>query len=413
MTIAMTDTKLSSIDELEAFLKASDGLVFKAQIKGEKYEWVKKTLGKFKYAKLRKKNRGLVRSYLMKMTGYSPSQITRLIDKHSRKKLKAGTNYQRHKFPRKYSDKETTLLALADNCHSRLNGHATKRILEREYEIFGKSEYQNLKNISVAQIYRLRKTKTYQKSECTFTKTTASKKGESIGVRRKPDPQGEPGYIRVDTVHQGDKEKEKGVYHINSVDIVTQWEVVGSVEKITERYLVPILEDMIEQYPFKILGFHADNGGEYINKIVAKLLNKLLIEFTKSRPRKSNDNALVESKNGSVIRKHMGYLFIPQSSAIDIHEFYQNYLNDYLNFHRPCGFSRDEQDNKGKIIKIYDSYLTPYEKLKTLNNPDQYLKPGTTMEKLEEKSLIHSDTEFARIMEKEKLKLFKKIGFAF
>jgi hypothetical protein len=409
----MTDTKLSSIEELKTFLRASPGLEFKAQIRGEKYEWVKETLGKFKYLKLRKKHRGLVRSYLMKMTGYSPSQITRLANKYSRNELKAGTKYQRHKFPKKYSDEEITLLALADNYHSRLNGHAIKRILEREYEIFNKSEFENIKNISVAHIYRLRKTKTYQKSECTFTKTTANKKGESIGVRRKPDPDGKPGYIRVDTVHQGDKNGKKGVYHINSVDIVTQWEVVGSVEKITERYLVPILEDMIKQYPFKILGFHADNGGEYINKVIARLLNKLLIEFTKSRPRKSNDNALVESKNGSVIRKHMGYLFIPQSSATAIHEFYQNYLNDYLNFHRPCGFARDEQDKKGKIRKIYDSYLTPLEKLKTLDNPSKYLKPRLTMDQLKEKSLAYSDTEFAKIMEKEKLKLFKRIGFVF
>ena len=170
---------------------------------------------------------------------------------------------------------------------------------------------------------------------------------------------------------------------------------------------------MIRQYPFKILGFHADNGSEYINKLVAKLLNKFLIEFTKSRPRKSNDNALVESKNGSIIRKHMGYLFIPQSNATNIHEFYQSYLNDYLNFHRPCGFSRDEQDSKGKIKKIYDSYLTPFEKLKTLDNPNQYLKPNLTMTQLETKSLAHSDTEFAKIMEKEKLKLFKMIGFVF
>ena len=412
MTIAMTDSNLSNIKELEVFLRASTNLGFKAQVRKEKYLWVKTTLGKFKYFRLKKKNRGLVRQYLSKMTGYSPSQITRLIGKYKENQLEIKS-YKRSKFPKKYSDSDIALLTLVDNLHSRLNGHATKRILEREYDIFNNDEFRNIKNISVPHIYRLRKTKQYQKSECTFTKTTPSKRGQLIAERRKPDPQGKPGYIRVDTVHQGDKDGNKGVYHINSVDIVTQWEVVGAVEQISERYLVPVLEDLIKQYPFKILGFHADNGSEYINKVVARLLNKLLIEFTKSRPRKSNDNALVESKNGAVIRKHMGYLFIPQSSATDIHRFYQDYFNHYLNFHRPSGFSRDQIDHKGKIKKIYDSYLTPFEKLKSLDNPAQYLKPEVTMKQLDEKSLQYSDTEFARIMEKQKLKLFRKIGFAF
>ena len=142
------------------------------------------------------------------MTGYSQSQITRLVNKYKKGEIRIAS-YQRHKFPKKYSDKEIALLTLVDNCHSRLNGQATKRILEREYTVYGKTDYENLKNISVAHLYRLRKTKLYQKSECTFTKTTANKKGALIAQRKKPDPQGEPGYIRVDTVHQGDKDGKK------------------------------------------------------------------------------------------------------------------------------------------------------------------------------------------------------------
>ena len=52
---------------------------------------------------------------------------------------------------------------------------------------------------------------------------------------------------------------------------------------------------MLAQFPFRILGFHSDNGSEFINYKVAELLNKLLIEQTKSRPRRSNDNGLVEA----------------------------------------------------------------------------------------------------------------------
>jgi transposase InsO family protein len=143
-----------------------------------------------------------------------------------------------------------------------------------------------------------------------------------IGERRRPDPQGRPGYLRVDTVHQGDTEDAKGVYHINAVDEVTQWEIATAVEGISEAYLEPVLTTMLNQFPFVIHGFHSDNGSEFINQTVAKLLSKLMIQQTKSRPRHSNDNGLAETKNGAVIRKHMGWGHIPARHAERIQQFY-------------------------------------------------------------------------------------------
>jgi len=136
----------------------------------------------------------------------------------------------------------------------------------------------------------------------------------------------------VDTVHQGDREGEKGVHHINAVDEVTQWEVVGCTAKISEHYLLPILEAMLHQFPFKIRGVHSDNGSEFVNHTVAKLLNKLLVEFTKSRANRSNDNALVEGKNGAVISKHMGYEYIGAGHSECIQKFYMAHFNTYLNY---------------------------------------------------------------------------------
>ena len=102
-----------------------------------------------------------------------------------------------------------------------------------------------------------------------------------IGERRKPHPAGRPGFLRVDSVHQGDLDGEKGLYEINLVDEVTQYEFVAAVEGISERFLVPALEGSIEAFPFIIRGFHADNGSEYINHRVAALLRKLHIEESK------------------------------------------------------------------------------------------------------------------------------------
>ncbi len=113
-------------------------------------------------------------------------------------------------------------------------------------------------------------------------------------------------------MHHGDKDSEKGVYHVNVVDEVTQWEHVATVRAISERCLLPVLKELIEACPFKVRGFHADNGSEHINHRVVEMLKGLHVpEFTKSRPRRSNDNPLVESRNGNVIRRHFGYRHIP------------------------------------------------------------------------------------------------------
>jgi hypothetical protein len=172
-----------------------------------------------------------------------------------------------------------------------------------------------------------------------------------IGERAKPDPGGIPGYIRVDTVHQGDRDGEKGVYHINAVDEVTQWEILASAEKISEYHLEPVLEAMLAGFPFVIRGFHSDNGSEFVNRTVANLLNKLLIRFTRCRPRHTNDNGLVESKNGSVVRKQLGYVYIPQACASTINQYHRDYLNIYVNFHRPCFFAVSVIDHRAKSRK--------------------------------------------------------------
>ena len=224
--------------------------------------------------------------------------------------------------------------------HVWLSGPATRRILEREWQVFGDDDYRNISRISVSHLYNLRGSSRYRAVTTRYTKTKPSV--SRIGERVKPDPQGMPCHIRIDSVHQGDRDREKGVYHINTVDEVTQWEIVASAEKISEMYLVPVLEEMLAQFPFTILGFHSDNGSEFVNKVVAELLNKLLIRFTRSRPRHSNDNGLVETKNGAVIRKQLGYAYIPRKCAERLNEF-----------HRPCFFPVSEIDHKGKVKKTY------------------------------------------------------------
>jgi transposase InsO family protein len=182
------------------------------------------------------------------------------------------------------------------------------------------------------------------------------------------------------------------------------------VAAITQTHLEPVLRDILDQFPFPIRGFHSDNGSEFINDTVSGLLKELLIEQTKSRPRRSNDNGLVESKN--VIRKHMGYGYIAAAHAPDIHSFYQQWFNPYLNFHRPCGQPERIMNEKGKEKYVYRRYATPWEILRELTlalpQNQSYLKPTRSIASLDQTADAYSDTESAHRMQKAKRKLFTR-----
>jgi hypothetical protein len=202
------------------------------------------------------------------------------------------------------------------------------------------------------------------------------------------------------------------VYHINAVDCVTQYEGVATCERISEAFLIPVLEALLQSFPFVILGFHTDNGSEYINRDVAKLLNKLLIEEqTKSRSRHSNDNAQAESKNGAIVRKHLGYSHIPQRFAAPVNVFCRDYLNPYVNFHRPCLFAETITDAKGRQRKRYPYRLmmTPYEKLKSLPQAETFLKPNITFAQLDALAGAMSDNAAAERMNAARSALFRTI----
>ena len=404
----MQNAESLSREQIQEFLRSSEPIEFTGGGREERYGWVQGVLGAQKYGELGKIERGLVREYVRKVTGLSESQTTRLIRAFLDHGRVQAQPYQRHRFAAKYTVEDTALLAEVDRAHGRLSGPATRRILQRAYERFGDQRYQRLAKISVAHLYNLRASARYRNQAAVFEPTQSH--AAAIGQRRKPDPQGRPGYVRVDTVHQGDQDGAKGVYHINAVDTVTQWQVVGCAEKISERYLVPVLEAVLEQFPFVIRGFHVDNGSEYINHRVAEMLRKLHAEFTKSRACRSQDNALVEGKNGAVIRKQIGYGHIAGQHAEAFQNFYREHLNPYLNLHRPCGFATVSLDARGKRQRKYktEAYRTPFEKLQSIPKAEQFLKPGVSLPELEKRALSISDTEYAVRMNAAKTRLLRQ-----
>ena len=410
MQLSMNDERLQTIEQLKQFLAGSEAVDFGGISVKERYQWIQTVLVRFEYYHLKRAEKGVIRRYIEKMSGYSRAQVSRLIQEYHQRGRLEKAQYRRHRFPRSYTTEDIALLARTDELHDYLSGPATKKIMERELLIYGHIEFRNISRISIAHLYNLRRSHFYRSITKRYTKTKPTV--VPIGERARPSPGGSPGYIRVDTVHQGDHNGKKGVYHINSVDEVTQWENVASVEKIAESYLAPVLENMLAGFPFVIRGFHSDNGSEFINKTVAGLLNKLLIRFTKCRPRHTNDNGLVESKNGSVVRKHLGYAYIPQACAEALNQYYSVFLNPYINFHRPCFFPVSVIDQRGKIKRKYpyQKVMTPYEKFKSLHVAESYLRPGVTLESLDDIARQMSDNEFAERMVKARSNLFQHIS---
>jgi len=410
MVIDMNDAKLRTLDQVRTFLQGTVSLEFSV-LPEQRYEFIARTVRRFGYARLCRADKAVVLQFLMHVSGYSRQQLTRLVARAQQPvALVKRYSASRCSVVCTYTEADVRLLAHTDSLHGTLSGPATKKLMERAYRVFGDERYQRLATISVGHVYNLRKRSGYGRVRQAWTKTRSVH--VAIGERRAPAPENRPGFLRVDSVHQGDQDGIKGLYHINAVDCVTQYQGVASCEQISEAFLIPVLEALLQSFPFPILGFHVDNGSEYINHRVAQLLNKLLIEqFTKSRPRHSNDNALVESKNGAVIRKHFGYGHIPQRYAQLVNAHCAEHLNPYLNLHRPCLFAETLTDKKGRQRKRYPYKLmmTPYEKLKSLPKAKQFLKKGITFKQLDAQAHAMSDNEAAQRLNEARTTLFRTI----
>ena len=322
-----------TLEEVRRFLSGNETVDFVLSDRVSAYSFIVETLVKFRYRALPRRDKGSIRSYLMKMTGKSESQVTRLI----RQYLETGRIRDRrgavdHAFRRQYTKADIGLLAEVDEALGQLCGHATRAVMRRMHEEYGDERFERLAGISSGQFYNLRNSTTYRRRRTTFRETRAT--GVSIGERRKPRPKGRPGFLRVDTVHQGDKDGEKGVYHVNLVDEVTQWEHVATVRAIS---------------------------------------------------------------HGNVIRRHFGYGHIPKPFAPEVNAFARDTLSPFLNSHRPCLFSSEVTDTKGKTRKRYryKDVMTPFEKLRSLPKVEHYLKPGVTIAALEDQAGAMSDLEAA------------------
>lgn len=393
MKTYMDDSRIENLSELVAFVKGLGKTELRVESILERYILIKTTVEKFGYSTLRKRDKHIVYLYLRRLTGYHKAQLLRLIKRVVSEGKLAKKPYVRKNPNVIYTQADLKLLETTDLVHCRLNSLATKEILRRMSEVYHKTEYDHVSGVSSSHINNLRRDPHYKSFWVNGTKSVE----RSIVETREPEPNGKPGSIRVDTVHQ------REIYYLNLVDEITQWEIMIAVPMLSERYLLPALKLAISQFPFKIFNFHSDRGSEFINHIVAELLEKLRIEQTKSRSRHSNDNALVESKNGSVIHKNFGYAHIHKNQVDSINQFIIHFFNPYLNYHRPCLYpTRERIDKYGKTRVVYDEAKVPYDKLQEITGRKvNTLKEGVTWEQLDQIAIAYSDNDFAKLMRKQ------------
>ena len=391
----MDETKLRTIEQLQAFLVATPQVAFKAHVGGagddnQRYEHISRVLARFDYAHRKKRERGVVLAYLRHTSGYGRAQMTRLVARWSANRAAQRPLVKLYRppvapFARKYSALDVALLVEMDGAHEDVCGPAIAHLLRRAYCVYGDSRYERLAGLSVSHLYNLRNRTDYQAQRVEFhlhpgsvqfhrpTQGPQAERACRIRAHRHRPPR-RPGRV-------------KGVYHITCVDEVCQWQVQACVQGISEAYLLAVLALVMEQFPFEIKGFHSDNG--------------------------SDDNALAESKNASVVRKHMGYSHIPQKYAKPINTFYLEMFNPWLNLHRPCMFASETVTAKGKVVKHYrhDDVKTPLERLSELcAKALACLKQGVTLEDLHTRATAHTDLAAAQAMQRAKAALFERFN---
>ena len=410
----MNEAQVRTLEQVRQVLEGTQALEFRrAEDDQGRYGWIDAVLRRFDYRQLPRGDRAPVLAYLQRLSGYSRAQLTRLVSRWvAGKPLVKRYRAPEHAFARRYTPADVALLAEVDRAMGTLSGPATACVLRRQRDVFGDSRFARLGGVSVGHLYNLRNSAGYRAQRVVLSKTRPAK-AITIGVRKAPAPDGRAGFIRIDSVHQGDLDGTKGLYHINAVDCVTQWQVVATVQTISEAHLLPVIEQMLEQFPFELLGFHADNGSEYVNHRVAEMLDKLRVEFTRSRPRRSNDNGLAETKNGAVVRKVFGYAHIAQRHAVRFNTFCREYLNPFLNFHRPCLFATELADPKkpGRIKRVYrpKDAMTPLDKLASLPGAATFLREGTTLEDLQALARALTDVQAGEELNEARSALFRRV----
>ena len=198
MILRLDAERLPTLDDTRAFLEGSDPVAFRPVHRPETYAFVRRVLVRFRYTELHKPGKGLVQGFLGNVAGLSRAQLTRLVGQYVRTGMVAdGRRGPARPFERRYTAADIRLLPDVDETLGELSGPATRRVMQREFEVYGRLPFDRPAGLSNSHLYRLRGSKTYRSRRTRIERTP--RREAAIGERRKPRPEGRPGFLRVDT----------------------------------------------------------------------------------------------------------------------------------------------------------------------------------------------------------------------
>ena len=383
--------RLQTLDQVRNFLD-DDRAIPQTQSREDACRLIEHTVAHFDYARLRKADKGLVRSYLGVVTGLSRAQITRLLKQHrTTGGLSDRRGVPRRPFPRRYTNGDIELLAQVDSLHGALFARATRRLLRRAYEVFGDQRFERLAGISKGHLYNLRHSPRYLESQGATRNPIRLASRE----RWRPLPFPHPGHLRVVTVHRGDSGALAGLYLLELVDEVTGFHFVGSVTHLDPSELIPIVQALRRAFAFALVDFHVDRELQLGKRPVAALLQSLHTE---------------RLAGASVPQLHSAYPRATNRYVDAINVFFEQTLAHYLNYHRLLFFPSERVDARGRTRVVYRDadIMTPYERLRSLASASDCLTPGTTLAHLDAVASAMSDNEAAHAVSEARDRLFRR-----
>lgn len=237
-----------------------------------------------------------------------------------------------------------------------------------------------LKKISSASIdNRLKKSKRKLRRKIASTTRPGSLVKKQIPLRTSSWDEKKVGFCELDTVpHCGNTAAGDFINSLNLTDILTQWTEGAAIMGRAQKRVMQGLDDIKTRLPFSLKGIDPDNGAEFINWQLIRYCFKRQIDFTRGRPYHKNDNAHIEQKNWTHVRKIFGYRRLETERQKNLmNDLYQNELRLYLNFFIP-NVKLIEKRRMGKygekIKRVYDQAKTPYQRVMECEQVDEITK---------------------------------------
>ncbi len=382
-----------TLEQVRKFLDGAGAPDLEISTRADAYSFTEETARRFDYARLGKADKGALRLFLCRVTGRSRAQVTRLLRQYRTSGQVADRRAgPRRPFSRRYTSADIELLAEVDALHGTLSGPATRRLCARAFHLFGDRPFERLAGISNGHLYNLRRTLGYRR--CRGTLPWIPTCPVPFVRRWRVQPFRQPGHLRVVAVRPRELKALRGLYHLELVDEVTMFRFVASVERLDAPCLAPVLQDLLEAFPFAIRSFHSGHGSGQGDAGVAALLQALYADGV-ARACRGAGSVPVASSRGLTRR---------------VNGFTRNVLVPYLNYHRLRFFPVEQVDGTGRVRRCYRDLdvMTPYERLKSLPEAAACLRPGVTFARLDAVATAVSDSEAARTVNEAGIRLFRQ-----